>query len=94
MSVSSYSSLRELSDRCGVAGFLAAYNAGPKHNEVHLASGRPLPLETQAYVAAFAPFLREHGSAPGNVITAIIRSWTNSPLFPVRANDVSTTGAT
>ena len=85
--------LRELHDRYGTAGFLAAYNAGPGRYEDHLTSGRPLPAETQAYVAALAPLLRDDGSM-GNVITAIIRSWTSSPLFPVRANDVSTTGAT
>jgi hypothetical protein len=86
--------LRELHDRYGAAGFLAAYNTGPGRYEDHLASGRPLPAETQAYVAALAPLLREDGSAPANVITAIIRSWTSSPLFPVRANDASSTGAT
>jgi soluble lytic murein transglycosylase-like protein len=85
--------LRELHDRYGAAGFLAAYNAGPGRHEDHLASGRPLPVETQAYVAALAPLLREDGSAPVNFITAIIRSWTSSPLFPVRANDGSSTGA-
>jgi hypothetical protein len=85
--------LRELLDRYGTAGFLAAYNAGPGRYEDHLTSGRPLPAETQAYVAALARLLPDDGSM-GNVITAIIRSWTSSPLFPVRANDVSTTGAT
>ncbi|HUJ46995.1 MAG TPA: lytic transglycosylase domain-containing protein [Rhizomicrobium sp.] len=85
--------LRELHDRYGTAGFLAAYNAGPGRYEDHLTSGRPLPAETQAYVAALALLLRDNGSM-GNVITAIIRSWTSSPLFPVRANDVSTRGAT
>jgi hypothetical protein len=84
--------LRELHDRYGTVGFLAAYNAGPGRYEDHLGSGRPLPAETQAYVAALAPLLREDGSAPGNVITAIIRSWTSSPLFPVRANDASSAG--
>ena len=84
--------LRELHDRYGAAGFLAAYNAGPGRYEDHLASGRPLPAETQAYVAALAPLLREDGSAPGNVISAIIRSWTSSPLFPVHANDASSAG--
>ena len=69
--------LRELHDRYGAAGFLAAYNAGPERYEDHLASGRPLPLETQAYVAALSPLLREDGSAPRNIVTAIIRSWTS-----------------
>src|SRR5579883_320003 len=85
--------LRELHDRYGAIGFLAAYNAGPGRYEDHLATGHPLPAETQAYVAALAPLLRDDGSM-GNVITAIIRSWTSSPFFPVRANDASSTGGT
>lgn len=85
--------LRELHDRYGAAGFLAAYNAGPGRYEDHLASGRPLPVETQAYVAALAPLLRDDGSPPGTFVAAIIRSWTSSPLFPVRANDASSAGA-
>lgn len=43
--------LRELYDRYGAGGFLAAYNAGPARYEQHLIDGRPLPLETRAYVA-------------------------------------------
>jgi soluble lytic murein transglycosylase-like protein len=81
--------LRELYDRYGAAGFLAAYNAGPKRYEDHLANGRPLPALTQAYVAALAPVLREDGSTPADYITAIIRSWTSSPFFPVGASDTS-----
>ncbi|MGE3774749.1 MAG: lytic transglycosylase domain-containing protein, partial [Gammaproteobacteria bacterium] len=73
--------LRELHDRYGAAGFLAAYNAGPGRYEDYLASSRPLPVETQAYVAALAPLLREDGSAPGTFVAAIIRSWSSSPLF-------------
>ena len=85
--------LRELHDRYGSAGFLAAYNAGPERYEDHLASGRSLPLETQAYVAALSPLLRDDGPVAGNVVAAVIRSWTSSPLFPVRANDASSTAA-
>ncbi len=85
--------LRELHDRYGELGFLAAYNAGPGRYEDHLATGRPLPAETRAYVAALTPLLHDGGSAPGNIIAAIIRSWTSSPLFPARANDASGTGA-
>lgn len=47
--------LREMHDRYGSPGFLAAYNAGPERLEEHLATGRPLPAETQRYVAAVAP---------------------------------------
>ena len=82
--------LRYLHDRYGALGFLAAYNAGPGRYEDHLATGRPLPPETRAYVAALAPLLRDGGSEPGNIITAIIRSWTDAPLFPVRRSDSST----
>jgi len=49
--------IRELHDRYGVPGFLAAYNAGPRRYERHLATGRPLPDETQAYVATLAPVI-------------------------------------
>ena len=87
--------LRELHDRYGAPGFLAAYNAGPGRYEDHLATGRPLPAETRAYVAALAPLLRDDGSAAG--ATSSPRSsdsWTSSPLFPVRANDASSAGRT
>ena len=43
--------LRETFDSYGSPGFLAAYNAGPARYEDHLATGRPLPVETLAYVA-------------------------------------------
>ncbi|MCP3440919.1 lytic transglycosylase domain-containing protein [Bradyrhizobium sp. CCGUVB14] len=46
--------LREMLDRFGSEGFLAAYNAGPGRYEAHLATGRPLPRETQVYVARLA----------------------------------------
>jgi soluble lytic murein transglycosylase-like protein len=42
--------LRELYDRFGPAGFLAAYNAGPGRYREHLQTGRTLPLETRLYV--------------------------------------------
>ena len=51
--------LRELHDRYCALGFLAAYNAGPRKYEDHLATGHPLRVETRAYVAALAPLLRD-----------------------------------
>ena len=42
--------IRELFDRYGSPGWIAAYNAGPGRYEASL-SGRPLPSETRAYVA-------------------------------------------
>lgn len=43
--------LRELHDRYGARGFLAAYNAGPKRYEDHISGRRTLPAETVDYVA-------------------------------------------
>ena len=44
--------LREMHDRYGAPDFLAAYNAGTERLDEHLATGRPLPVETRRYVAA------------------------------------------
>lgn len=49
--------LREMLDRFGRNGFLAAYNAGPGRYEEHLATGRPLPRETIDYVRKLAPVI-------------------------------------
>ena len=53
--------LREMHNRFGPDGFLAAYNAGPGRYDDYLKSGRPLPQETRNYVAALAPMI----GAPG-----------------------------
>jgi soluble lytic murein transglycosylase-like protein len=50
--------LREMLDRYGSPGFLAAYNAGPTRYDEHLIKGRPLPGETQDYAAKLAPMIR------------------------------------
>lgn len=63
--------LRALYDRFGYPGLFAAYNAGPARYAEHLASGRRLPAETIAYVAAVganpprtaANVLKEHRQA-------------------------------
>lgn len=44
--------LRAMYDRFGYPGLFAAYNAGPSRYAEHLTSGRRLPGETVAYVAA------------------------------------------
>lgn len=49
--------LRQLLDRFGRNGFLAAYNAGPGRYAQHLTDGRALPLETRAYVSRLAPVM-------------------------------------
>lgn len=50
--------LREMYDRYGAEGFLAAYNAGPGRYEEWRDRGRPLPLETRRYVASIAALLQ------------------------------------
>jgi len=73
--------LRELHDRYGSPGFLAAYNAGPRRYEDHLATGQPLPAETQAYVAAIAPLIGEEQADDAIEVASAVRSWKEAPLF-------------
>ena len=47
--------LREMHDRYGAPGFLAAYNAGPGRYDEYLNAGRPLPAETTRYVDTIYP---------------------------------------
>ena len=50
--------LREMYDRYGaIPAMLAAYNAGPARYDEYLATGRPLPAETRAYVDLLVPAL-------------------------------------
>jgi hypothetical protein len=79
--------LREMHDRYGSPGFLAAYNAGPQRYEEYLAGVRALPAETRAYVAAVAPLIGTEpleSSIPIPIADPL--AWTRSPLFVVRAN--------
>jgi hypothetical protein len=79
--------LRELHDRYGSPGFLAAYNAGPARYEDHLATGQPLPAETRAYVALLAPLIGNGATDETAMVAIAARSWTEAPLFTVRADD-------
>ena len=76
--------LRELHDRYGAPGFLAAYNAGPTRYEDHLTIGRPLPAETRAYVADVVPLIGVGTLDDTMLVTAVPRAWTEAPLFPMR----------
>jgi D-alanyl-D-alanine carboxypeptidase len=49
--------IREMYDRYGAPGFLAAYNAGPDRVDSYLAGTSSLPNETINYVAAITPNL-------------------------------------
>lgn len=83
--------LREMHDRYGSPGFLAAYNAGPGRYEEYLATGRALPAETRAYVAALAPFVGgEDLSGAIRVAVADTISWTRAPLFVGQSERPST----
>jgi hypothetical protein len=85
--------LRELHDRYGSPGFLAAYNAGPGRYEASLA-GRPLPAETRAYVALLTPIIDGSGSTNPTVIAEIDRSaWTRAPLFIAQSGRNSATAS-
>lgn len=77
--------LRAMYDRFGAPGFLAAYNAGPGRHAEHLATGRPLPLETRAYLAALAPLIdsADADRRRRDGIT-IVTDWRAAPLFVVQ----------
>jgi len=76
--------IRELHDRYGEPGFFAAYNAGPGRYDRHLATGRPLPDETLAYMATVASIIAGKQAAAKTVTVANSSARTNSPLFIVR----------
>jgi hypothetical protein len=74
--------LRELHDRYGIPGFLAAYNAGPARWEDHLATGRPLPAETLAYLTRLAPIVGGSSADDTVILAAAVKSWSEASLFP------------
>ncbi len=77
--------MREMYDRFGAPGFLAAYNAGPERYAEHLATGRPLPRETRAYIAALAPVITGASEVPQQAErTTIVVDWRAAPLFVAR----------
>ena len=73
--------LREMHDRYGAAGFLAAYNAGPGRYQDYVSIGRPLPAETLAYVTALAPLIGGDPVDRGVFIAAGPAAWIRAPLF-------------
>ncbi|WP_208852084.1 lytic transglycosylase domain-containing protein [Paracoccus pantotrophus] len=81
--------LREMFDRYGnVGAMLAAYNAGPGRYDEHRATGRPLPAETRAYVAALAPILGGAAATePPSSAPPPPPDWRAAPLFVMRSGD-------
>jgi soluble lytic murein transglycosylase-like protein len=80
--------LRDMHDRFGSAGFIAAYNAGPQRYEEHLATGRPLPNDTLAYIAELTPLLYGGSPAANRTVTTVHASWPQAPLFVEQQSDV------
>ncbi|MBZ9648165.1 lytic transglycosylase domain-containing protein [Sphingobium sp. 3R8] len=78
--------LREMHDRYGMAGMLAAYNAGPGRYEAYVRFGRPLPAETRVYLARLLPIM-DTGSLRGAGVPSLPPRplWTEAALFPRRA---------
>lgn len=87
--------LREMFDRYGnVAAMLAAYNAGPGRYDEYLATGRTLPAETRAYVAALAPILGGAAATePPSSAPPPPPDWREAPLFVMRPGDVRAVAA-
>ena len=69
--------LRAMYDRFGYPGLFAAYNAGPGRYADHLTTGRPLPGETRAYVAAV--------TGAGNAAPQQLETPARSRLFALSA---------
>ncbi len=81
--------LREMLDRFGSAGFLAAYNAGPRRYEEHLATGRALPDETQIYIATLAPLIGIEQSNSSGSSARRFAAWQQAPLLVERSKSLS-----
>ena len=78
--------LREMLDRYGSPGFLAAYNAGPARYDEHLMKGRPLPGETQDYVAKLAPMIGVQQGEDQKGAAFDLFAWLHAALFPPHAD--------
>ncbi|MCS3765589.1 MULTISPECIES: lytic transglycosylase domain-containing protein [Bradyrhizobium] len=81
--------LREMLDRFGSEGFLAAYNAGPRRYEEHLVTGRALPDETQIYIATLAPLIGIEQRNRGGSAARRFAAWQQAPLRVERSKSLS-----
>jgi Transglycosylase SLT domain len=87
--------LREMFDRYGATGMLAAYNAGPGRWEAYRAGVRPLPAETVGYLARLRPML-DIAAVPGPPIRVVspAPSPLEAPLFVGSDSSASAGSAT
>lgn len=82
--------LRQMHDRYGSAGFLAAYNAGPGRWEDYVSRGRPLPGKTVAYMARLAPMVGGSAASSPTVVVQVDRfAWRHASLFAALSDDAS-----
>jgi hypothetical protein len=76
--------LRQLYERFGASGFLAAYNAGPGRFESYLVGVQPLRDETRHYLARLSTLLPDLRLG-GKLTAPNIRSdWQHASLFTVQ----------
>jgi hypothetical protein len=76
--------LREMHDRYGAPGFLAAYNAGPGRYDRHLATGQMLPVETREYVAKLAPIIEPEHARRQIMVATSAPTWRRASMFVAR----------
>jgi hypothetical protein len=77
--------LREMYDRFGSPGFLAAYNAGPERYRQHVEDGRPLPRETRNYIAKLLPMIGLVVAGEAVITVPVPLDWREAPLFVERS---------
>ena len=78
--------IREMYDRFGAPGFLAAYNAGPDRVDSYLAGRSGLPDETVNYLAAITPNLGSDVPRSGPFAVASARSGRGTRYAPTIAS--------
>jgi Transglycosylase SLT domain len=81
--------LREMLDRFGSWGFLAAYNAGPRRYQDHLATGRPLPGQTEVYAATVVSLIGVEQRDLGRLAGKRTIPWQQESVFVEPSSGVS-----
>jgi len=89
--------LRAMYDRFGYPGLFGAYNAGPGRYAAYLATGRPLPAETRAYLATLSgtgpqdmrPTPSASRGSPPPLFVVLSTAANSSDQSPSRAPDAS-----
>jgi soluble lytic murein transglycosylase-like protein len=78
--------LRELYDRYGSPGFLAAYHAGPKRYETYRLGTRSLPWTTLEYLQRVRPERRVAVQSSTVFVQEFLR-WTGDVFIPLQRTD-------